>query len=370
MPDIVEPATPAPPPTRRTALRVGAAAVLAVFSASALAASESGRMSLGGRQVGPTASPTSSGPRPSAAAGDDLTGGSLLDPSSTATLGPDGRPAWTPATPLPAAEPAGGRPVVVVLSPHPDDETLSLGVWAANAAARGDRVIVVCLTDGRTTGAITSISRRLGHPVTRDEIAAARERELRAAIERLGVARDDLYLPHLDGDATVGGTRLTVAEAYAVIEAFARRFPDATFGTMSYAAEHHPDHLDLGRALWLAERARVVRHAEFAVSRLWWALPSPPVREVLPDTLEVRDRVLAAAREYGVWDPAAGRYAVGYTSVDHQFTALLADPRSRVHAAGEVLVTPSPLPPTSPLPSPSHTETPRLADTPGRHPTP
>ncbi len=333
-------------------LRVAGAAVVTLVAAGTLAASQGGRLSEDQPGSGPGGHPSGSDEHLTSAPGDEGPGAGGQDPAGTATLGPDGRLAWTPATPLPAAEPAGGRPVVVVLSPHPDDETLSLGVWAANAAARGDRVVVVGLTDGRSTGAITPLARRLGRAVTRDEIGAARERELRAAVERLGVARDDLYLPHLDGDATVGGSRLTVSEAYAVIEAFARQFPAATFATMSYAAEHHPDHLDLGRALWLAQRARVVRRAEFAISRLWWAMPSPPTREVLPESLAVRDRVLAAAREYGVWDPAAGRYAIGHTSVERQFADLLKDPRSLVHAAGEVLVTPAP------LPSPSRDEPP------------
>jgi LmbE family N-acetylglucosaminyl deacetylase len=221
--------------------------------------------------------------------------------------------------------------VSIVLSPHPDDETLSLGVWTANATARGDRVIVVCLTDGRTTGAIRTVSARLGRTLTRDEIGAARIVEMRSAVAALGVDPQDVFLAHLDRDASYGGTLLTQPEAYAVIQAFAPRFPTATYATMSYTAERHPDHLAAGRALWHAVQNGTVRSAVFAVSRLWWQLPSPPVTPVSPLSVLSSDRVLAAGREYDVWAPALDRYAVGWASVHNQFLALMSDPVDHLH---------------------------------------
>jgi LmbE family N-acetylglucosaminyl deacetylase len=220
---------------------------------------------------------------------------------------------------------------VVVLSPHPDDETLSFGPWIADATARGDRVVVVALTDGRSTGAITAVSTRLGHPLNRDEIGAARLRELHQATAALGVAPRDVYRAELDGAATPGGTRITVAETAAVVRAFAARFPEATFATMSWVAERHPDHLNAGRALFQASTDGVVAHAVFAESRLWWDLPGPATLDVLPSSASVRQHVAAAAAAYEVWDPAHQRYAVGWNSVHGQFTSLLADPRTRLH---------------------------------------
>jgi len=253
-------------------------------------------------------------------------------PGAAADLPPgDGRhlSAWSPRSALPVA--GAGEHVDVVLSPHPDDETLSLGVWIANAVARGDRVIVVALTDGRSTGAAGALGVRLRRPVTRDEIAAARLAELRDAAAQLGVRPDDVYPAHLDDEAGPDGTRATQAEVAAVIAAFAVRFPEATFATMSDTAERHPDHLDAGLALRAALVDGAVGHAAFAISRLRWGLPSPPVTEVMPASAAVRRRVLLAADAYGRWAPAEGRLAVGWTSVHQQFVALLADPRDRVH---------------------------------------
>ncbi len=237
---------------------------------------------------------------------------------------------WRPAQALPP--PTRSANVRIVLSPHPDDETLSLGVWAANAARDGHRVIVVCLTDGRGTKARTVIGTRLHRTFTRDEVAAARIGELRAAATALGVGGEDVVLAHLDGDATAGGSRLTQPEAYAVIRVMAERFPNATFATMSYTADQHPDHLDAGRALWQAMGDGTVRSGVFAVSRLWWHLPSPPITTEVPNAPEVAQRVRAAARGYGVWNPAGHEYAVGWTSVRQQFLDLDADPRDHLHS--------------------------------------
>jgi LmbE family N-acetylglucosaminyl deacetylase len=240
-------------------------------------------------------------------------------------------PAWTPSRPLPAAV-APGQRVSIVLSPHPDDETLSLGVWTANTISRGERVIVVCLTDGRGTGAEKTVAARLGRTLSKDQIGTARIGELRRAAAALGVAANDVYLAHLDGDATVGGSRLTQVEAYAVIREFAQRFPTATYATMSYIAERHPDHLGAGRALLQAVKDGTVSSAVFAVSRLWWRLPSPPVTVVRPVTSAVRGRVFAAGGAYGVWDPARQRYAIGWTSVHRQFLDLISTPADHIHS--------------------------------------
>jgi LmbE family N-acetylglucosaminyl deacetylase len=243
--------------------------------------------------------------------------------------------AWAPVEPLPtaAAPQQSDRPVDIVLSPHPDDETLSLGVWIANRVQRGDRVIVVALTDGRATGAATAIARRLGRVVDRDQIAVARMREMRSAAAALGVSPTDVYPAHLDTDTSPGGSRATVPEVAAVVSAFAERFPQAEFSTMSYLAEHHKDHLNAGHALLDAWQSGQVSRVEFAVSRLYWNQPLPGEHDELPVSAEARARVIAAARAYELWDPSHGRLSVGWFSVRPQFEALVADPVDRLHEA-------------------------------------
>ena len=71
---------------------------------------------------------------------------------------------------------------LVVIAPHPDDETLGCGLLIAHASRKGARVAVVALTDGQAS-----------HPGSRRWPAAAlgrlRRSELRRAMARLGARR-------------------------------------------------------------------------------------------------------------------------------------------------------------------------------------
>lgn len=71
-----------------------------------------------------------------------------------------------------------GDAAIMVLAPHPDDESLGCGAAIAAASASGRRVIVTALTDGAG-----SHPNSRTHPPAR--LAALRERELRNAITRL-----------------------------------------------------------------------------------------------------------------------------------------------------------------------------------------
>lgn len=90
-----------------------------------------------------------------------------------------------------ARELAGGKPIVV-LAPHPDDETLGCGgLLAAAFESAGGHVI--CMTDGSAshTGSVHWPPHRL---------AEQRQRELLDALSLLGGTGDDLtWLGHPDG---------------------------------------------------------------------------------------------------------------------------------------------------------------------------
>lgn len=117
----------------------------------------------------------------------------------------------------------GGR--VAVLAPHPDDEVIGCGGAIALHAARGDRVVVVHLTDGA------------GGDAARDaavEIARVRKAEARAAGEVLGV-REFESLDFPDGGLRPGG-----AFEAGLSGILARLSPDVVYAPSPF--EHHPDH--------------------------------------------------------------------------------------------------------------------------------
>lgn len=90
--------------------------------------------------------------------------------------------------PLTAAELLAGRPLVV-LAPHPDDETLGCGALLFDAASQDVPCSVICVTDGSRS-----------HPNSRiwssDRLAQQRRGELEAAVAVLGVTMH--WLGHRD----------------------------------------------------------------------------------------------------------------------------------------------------------------------------
>jgi LmbE family N-acetylglucosaminyl deacetylase len=78
---------------------------------------------------------------------------------------------------------SGGRPRLVVVVAHPDDETFATGSLLLHAAAAGMETTVVCATRGEA-GEVAQ-----GSGVEPADLAAVREGELRRAATLLGVSR-------------------------------------------------------------------------------------------------------------------------------------------------------------------------------------
>lgn len=130
-----------------------------------------------------------------------------------------------------------GRKLLAVFA-HPDDETFICGGTLAKYAAAGAEITLVSATRGE-------MGRRMGNPpyLNRETIASARERELRDACDRLGVA----HLHFLDiRDKTV--EFIDEAVLIARIESYIHELkPDAIL-TFHERWGGHPDHCAIGKA--------------------------------------------------------------------------------------------------------------------------
>jgi LmbE family N-acetylglucosaminyl deacetylase/glycosyltransferase involved in cell wall biosynthesis len=139
-----------------------------------------------------------------------------------------------PAVPFQPTSLLGRR--VLVLAPHPDDESLGCGGALILHARHHDPVKVVVLTDGAAGDA--------GNRYRRDEYIALRQREAREACDVLGIA-DLEFWSFPDGELTPDGAPLDRLV----------RLLDGYQPTLVYAPsplEFHPDHRATAALLWRA----------------------------------------------------------------------------------------------------------------------
>lgn len=190
----------------------------------------------------------------------------------------------------PATEAANGR-TTVVYSPHPDDDVLRLAAYINFAADRGDRMILVAITDGGASGVRT----KLGFTV--QQLEAVRRAEQTAAWSYLTRGKGEIIRLNLpDGGVTS-----------APITAIARSLEGS--GVEHYvaanAADYHLDHKTTVSAVKNAHLAvvRAARPVGYTGGTLY-TVPSNRMWDV--------SRASAAYRE------------IGWTSVSSSFSALAA----------------------------------------------
>lgn len=133
--------------------------------------------------------------------------------------------------PVPAGAQSGP---VVVIAPHPDDETLGCGGLIARRAAEGRRIVVIVVTDGR------ALLRRFG--IDRDpsevEVSQMRKDETRRALDILTDGRAELVFLDIENERLVEQQ----AEATRRITALVKELAPAELYVTS-PFEGHREHL-------------------------------------------------------------------------------------------------------------------------------
>ncbi len=231
-------------------------------------------------------------------------------------------------------------PKAVFYVPHPDDETLSMGVAIVNHLFAGNDVYVVLLTHGRASNAFNVLNGTANcawHCKThnpeaegyssfdRTEFGFARIREFVEAVKALGVPESNMEIHNLEDG------QVTVDQVKAVIRTWEIRFPGIKHKTMTYH-DDHPDHANAGRALLELYNAGIVSDARFYIKRTQYDQTGGAFEYC---DLSYHPYIHSAANAYMTWNPDQGRLAVGYHSVKAEFDALLGNPRSKFHKPGQ-----------------------------------
>ncbi len=151
---------------------------------------------------------------------------------------------------------------VLVLAPHPDDETLGCGGLIAQACAEGREVQVLIVTDGAGS-----------HPGSRAwpaaRLKAQREQEARTAVAELGLPADNVHFAGLpDGQAPHDGAAFDAAVRQIASHPAARA---ARTLIATWQHDPHPDHVAVSRVARAIAAANEVRLLSYPV---WgWTLP-------------------------------------------------------------------------------------------------
>ena len=188
---------------------------------------------------------------------------------------------------------------VLVLSPHPDDETLGCGMAMAAAAAAGRRIAIAMLTDGEAS-----------HPGSTDyppeTLARLRARELDAALAFLmpGVSIAVVRLCEPDGRSGGGDASRDRLMRFA-------RDVDATAIWTTWAGDPHCDHVTAARLGRDVVRELSLSFKTFAVWGRFGERPVPPHLTVFSraDLIMRKRQAIAAYRsqiEAGFIDDSNG----------------------------------------------------------------
>jgi len=225
---------------------------------------------------------------------------------------------------------------VIFFLPHQDDEMFLAGsisrfiqegrVVHAVMASDGGASSVRAMLNGRDErgqpafclyhGRFHSPEREGYAPLDGREFSAARNREFKDSMLKLGVLPQNIHFANPGGAAgsdypRYRDGRLTAELSAEIIGRFYRLFGDGTYitlGSRKGESQHlNPDHLALGEAL---------RHLSGITDKRFYTDKEKPAA---PSFLSAREQAskYQALLSYSVWEPGQGRFAIGAHSVKY-----------------------------------------------------
>lgn len=179
-----------------------------------------------------------------------------------------------------------GDPILII-APHPDDETLGCGGTFARRIQAGNRVHVAVLTDGTNLFRLGPL--KIGRDPTPAETGAMRRAETLRSVRILGGRTDDVVFMGFE-DGSLSGCVEAVAERLA--EWIGKIRPGEIWVTSEY--EEHPDHVAACVAARRAcersgSRARLLRYITILRTGLSPAgIDEPRIVEDITGQLELK----------------------------------------------------------------------------------
>jgi LmbE family N-acetylglucosaminyl deacetylase len=214
---------------------------------------------------------------------------------------------------------------VLFVSPHQDDESLSMGAAIRKHIEANHDVHVLLLCGGVESGA------QANSGLSRPAFGYARDDEFIRATRQLGVPYENLHFARV----TPADGTLTVQLAYDAILDFTERHDDEvwlkTYSNLP-ATNRHSDHINSGQAgLQALQNGLVANLRMYVEPWLISAFQNANAGVTLStDVAADPSWVVKALDEYGIVDPKGQKFGIGFQSVSY-FAGVKANPVSRYH---------------------------------------
>lgn len=221
---------------------------------------------------------------------------------------------------------------VIFFSPHQDDELLSMGVEICKFVKAGDTVHVVLCTDGSKSSVKTKLndgktcSKHEGRHtfnLTKEAFINARDNEFMRSASSLGITNENIHIyQHRPEDGS-----LSVSKAEEIIKYYLRIDKNAIVCTLSSnnGKKQHPDHKALGQAAEKLFREKKINELHLFIEPYHFddVKDNPRMIPVEPTVSYaangIAKQINDAIKQYSIWDPEKGMYAIGFHSVTHEF---------------------------------------------------
>jgi len=181
---------------------------------------------------------------------------------------------------------------ILIVAPHPDDETLGCGGTFAKRIEGGSNVIVVVLTDGRNLFRLSHLKVEVNP--TPQETSEMRKNETRRSVQILGSGRTEVYFFDYEDGQLVAFIDEAVQKLAGLIR---ETMPDEIWVTSEH--EEHRDHIAacaIARSARILSncRARLLRYITILRPGLFLAeIPDSRLEEDISQFLEIKRRAIS-----------------------------------------------------------------------------
>jgi LmbE family N-acetylglucosaminyl deacetylase len=207
--------------------------------------------------------------------------------------------------------------------PHPDDETLSMGIAIADSVYKGHEVYLILLSQGFDSNVRNIINgkefckwHKKYHSPKKEgykqlsyyEFGMLRQKEFLNAALDLGVSQKKIRICNfLNG-------KFNELDIEKIVLEYEKKYPNAFHNTTSFY-DYNKTHKKLAKTLLRLYKLSKIKHVKFYLSPDKWS----KTKGILQSNSHINRRVVKGISAYCTWNPTKLSYALGYHSVEVLF---------------------------------------------------